>query len=63
MAYHVHVKDHYSLTANNPCILAHLQFEPPHSKTNKMTCAISEDSDQPGRSASLHCLSEETLGP
>ena len=23
-------------------------FEPPHNKTNKMTCAPSEDSDQPG---------------
>ena len=25
-----------------------LTFEPPHDKTNKMTCAPSEDSDQPG---------------
>ena len=25
----------------------------PHVKTKKMTCAPSEDSDQPGRSASL----------
>ena len=23
-------------------------FEPPHDKTNKMTCAPSKDSDQPG---------------
>ena len=23
-------------------------FDPPHDKTNKMTCAPSEDSDQPG---------------
>ena len=23
-------------------------FEPPHDKTNKMACAPSEDSDQPG---------------
>ena len=23
-------------------------YEPPHDKTNKMTCAPSEDSDQPG---------------
>ena len=28
-------------------------IEPQHDKTNKMTCAASEDSDQPGRSASL----------
>ena len=27
--------------------------EPPHDKTNKMTCAPSEDSDQPGRPPSL----------
>ena len=48
--------------------------EPPHDKTNKMACAPSEDSDQPGhplRSAwassqsdqSLHCPHAETLGP
>ena len=24
------------------------RFEPPHDKTNKMACAPSEDSDQPG---------------
>ena len=27
--------------------------EPPHDKTNKMTCAHSEDSDQPGHQPSL----------
>ena len=26
-------------------------FEPPHDKTNKMTCATSEDSDQPDAQA------------
>ena len=30
-----------------------LPFEPPHDKTNKMTCAPSENSDQPGHSLSL----------
>ena len=25
-----------------------LTFKPPHDKTNKMACALSEDSDQPG---------------
>ena len=29
------------------------QFEPQHDKTNKMTCAPSEDSDQPGHRPSL----------
>ena len=33
-----------------------------HNKTNKMTCAPSEDSDQPDL-ISLHCPHEETLGP
>ena len=28
-------------------------FEPSHDKTNKMTCAPSEDSDQPGHPHSL----------
>ena len=28
-------------------------FEPPHDKTNKMTCAPNEDSDQPGHPPSL----------
>ena len=27
--------------------------EPPHDKTNKMTCAPSEDSNQPGHAPSL----------
>ena len=29
------------------------KFEPPHDKTNKMICAPSEDSDQPGHPPSL----------
>ena len=32
---------------------AKTSFEPQHDKTNKMTCAPSEDSDQPGHSPSL----------
>ena len=35
----------------------------PHDKTNKMACAPSEDSDQPGHLPSLRCLHEETLDP
>ena len=31
-----------------------------HDKTNKMTCAPSEDSDQPGH---FRCLHEEAMGP
>ena len=30
-----------------------LPIEPPHDKTNKMACAPSEDSDQPGHLPSL----------
>ena len=43
--------------------------EPPHDKTNKMACAPSEDSDQPGQPGpaqsdqSLCCPHEESLGP
>ena len=40
--------------------------EPQHDKTNKMACAPSEDSDQPGHLPSLISLRfphEETLGP
>ena len=41
--------------------------ESQHDKTNKMTCATSEDSDQPGHPTSLiksfHCPHEESLGP
>ena len=33
-------------------------FEPPRDKTNKVACALIEDSDQ-----SLCCLHEGTLGP
>ena len=42
------------------------KYEPQNDKTNKMTCAPSKDSDQPGHSPSLislHCPHEETLDP
>ena len=41
------------------------EYEPAHDKTSKLTCAPSEDSDQPGqaRLISLHCPSEESLCP
>ena len=41
-------------------------YEPPHDKTNKMACAPSEDSDQPGHPPSLislRCPHEESWGP
>ena len=40
-------------------------YEPPHDKTNKMACAPSEDSDQPGHPPSLIRAfpHEESLGP
>ena len=34
-------------------VVTWLIYEPPHDKTNKMTCAPSEDSDQPGHQPSL----------
>ena len=37
-----------------------MTVEPPHDKTNKMTCVPSEDSDQPGQSdQSRRCPHEE----
>ena len=44
----------------------HFTNETFHDKTNKMACAPSDDSDQPGHPPSLislHCLPEESLGP
>ena len=38
-------------------------IEPQNDKTNKMICAPSEDSDQPGHPPSLCCPYEESLGP
>ena len=35
------------------CLYIFLSYEPPHDKTNKMTCAPSEDSDKPGHPPSL----------
>ena len=46
-------------------LLSEIINEPQHNKTNKITCATSEDSDQPGHLSSLislHCPSEG-LGP
>ena len=43
-----------------------VENEPPHDKTNKMTRALSEDSDQPGHPPSLislRCPHEEILCP
>ena len=40
--------------------------EPPHDKTNKVACAPSKNSDQPGHPPSLislRCPHEESLGP
>ena len=53
--------------SNDDVIGFHVTFSngPEHDKTNKLTCAPSEDSDQPGHPPSLIslcCLHEETLG-
>ena len=43
-----------SLSLRYPvCLFSALLIEPPHGKSNKMTCAPSEDSDQPGHPPSL----------
>ena len=51
--------DHSDLFFHGPVILPYILNEPPHDKINKMTCAPSEDSDQPGHPHSL--LSESLL--
>ena len=51
----------YPVTSNRSMIV-----EPPHDKTNKMTCAPSEDSNtwaSAQSDQSLHCPHGETMGP
>ena len=43
--------------------MTHFTNELAHDKTNKMVCAPSEDSDQPGHLISLRCPHKESLGP
>ena len=43
----------WSQTLKTCFLLTWLVYGPPHDKTNKMTCAPSEDSDQPGHPPSL----------
>ena len=43
----------FKYSQHEPVDIIPSKFEPPHDKTNKMTCAPSEDSDQPGHSPSL----------
>ena len=38
----------FSQTLKTCFLVTWLVYWPPHDKTNKMTCALSEDSDQPG---------------
>ena len=62
VAVHAHLKDHKTHDAKVPSN----SYELPHDKTNKMTCAPSEDSDQPGHPPSLislRCSHEESLAP
>ena len=65
------LKDHiyrigYSDVLTTTTITYYTRYEPQHYKTNKMACAPSKDSDQPGHPPSLIslcCPHEETLGP
>ena len=43
----------WSQTPKTGFVMTWLIYEPPHDKTIKMTCARSEDSDQPGHPRSL----------
>ena len=60
----------YQMTTKShliPDFRINTRFEPPQDKTNKMACASSEDSDQPGHPPSLikslRCPHEESLVP
>ena len=46
----------WSQTPKTGFLVTKLIIEPPHDKTNKMACAPSEDSDQPGHLPSLISL-------
>ena len=46
----------WSVSVSLPSEPENLKYEPSHDKTNKMTCAPSEDSDQSGYSPSLNSL-------
>ena len=50
-----HVRVHWQFSMSLICDKTSFSvwFEPPHDKTNKMICAPSEDSDQPGHLPSL----------
>ena len=60
-------KNNLAQTEGVVAVYIEVSIEPLHDKTNKMTCAPSEDSDQPGHLPSLirafACPHEETLGP
>ena len=56
-------EDTFSRVMAQVKVLLFTVSEPQHDKTNKMTCAPSEDSDQPGHPPSLHCPHEETSSP
>ena len=61
-----HNKQVFSWLGSCKIITVSTWNEPSHDKTNKMTCAPSEDSDQPGHPPSLislRCPHEESLGP
>ena len=44
---------HSDLFFHGPVIMPYILNEQPHDKINKMTCAPSEESDQPGHPPSL----------
>ena len=49
----VHVQwNHVNDMVRELLCITDINIEPKHDKTNKMTCALSKDSDQPGHSAS-----------
>ena len=61
MTIRINVLNVVSTTCKDTSLSRILQniYEPPHDKTNKMACAPSEDSDQPGHPPNL--ITESSL--
>ena len=49
----IDIEGNFMRFQTDSCGLRNCTFEPQHGKTNNMTCAPSEESDQPGHASSL----------
>ena len=54
--WNLHFKQNWKVILSSSTLHKCFIYEPPHDKTDKMACAPSEDSDQPGHPPSLISL-------